>query len=189
MAEPPPTKRPRKEDGEETRERLIESLRDLAEGISKVVSETRAEYAEALRGAGVEKFIDAPSDSAGAAPKKRGVRNLWSQVALYVECLRVNGVDKYSELEGLWKRHYSRSEVRDAVEDVLEAERDHEDLLNEVESKFVEKQDNTVEALAVGASIPGALKVTDARSREVKEIRSYWEKSETTLFVMLRHFG
>ena len=186
-AEPAPAKRRRVEleDGqqEEPRKTLLSSLEKLADAINRVVNETRAEYAAAS--GDVEKFVSGP------AGPKRGIRNLWSHVANYVECLRANGVTKYSDLEELWKRHYSRQEIRDAVEDVLEAEESHQSLLQEVEGPFIETQSSTGtgEVWSTGDCVCGDLEVTDARSSEVKEVRSYWEGSKVTLFVLLRHFG
>lgn len=187
MGEPPrqrqedDSKAERESEDQPTRERLVKSLRKLAEDINKVVNETREEY---CGGTQIEKFVDVPSAMGG-------VRNLWSHVANYIECLRVNCVSKYSDLEELWKCHYGREEVRDTVEDVLQAEEEHKDLLQEIERDFVEKQDSgaSLKTLKVGDCISEGLRVTDARSKKECDIETYWKKSNTTLFVMLRHFG
>ena len=178
-----PAKRRKVDDGqreEEVRETLVSSLGKLADAINRVVDETRAEYRSTA--GDVEKFVGGP---------KRGIRNLWTHVGNYVECMQANGLTKYGDLEELWKRHYSRPEIRDAVEDVLEAEERHQELLQEVESKFIEAQDSmgAVKGWSMGDCVEGGLEVTDARSSEVKEIRTYWEGSKVTLFVLLRHFG
>ena len=164
---------------EQERETLLYSLRKLSSAVKSVVDDARTEYND---GRDVEKFVDVP---------RRGVRKLWHYVANYAECLRVNGVAKYVELEALWKRHYGCPEIRDAVEDVLAAEENHVTFVKEVESKLVEVQDSKValRVLVVGDSVSGDIQLTDARSTEVKELRTYWERSKVTLFILLRHFG
>ena len=181
--EAPSTKRnkvEREADGQEAeKERLLDSLRKLADATNSVVDEARKDFREM----GVEKYVNVPTGA--------GVRKLWSHVGNYIQCLRENCVETYSELEQLWKCHYGSPEVRDAVEDMLEAEERHEAFLKEVEGEFVKIQDGNeaVGGLKEGDIIPGNIEVIDARSKEARQIRTCWESSKTTLFVMLRHFG
>lgn len=178
---PPAKRRKVVERDEQEIETLLTSLSELSDAINLVVDGARAEYNCAEE---VEKFVS-------AAQPNLGVRKLWSHVGNYVECLQVNGVKTYKELEDLWKSHYGKTEIRDVVDRVLEAEDHHEVFLKEVEGRFVEAQDTlgAVKPVTVGDSVMGGLKVTDAQSVEVKELRMYWEKSKVTLFVLLRHFG
>ena len=178
---PPAKRRKVVERDEQEKETLLTSLRKLSAAINQVVDEARAEYKCTEE---VEKFVN-------AAEPNLGVKKLWSHVANYVKCLQVNRVRTYRELENLWKNHYGEMEVRDVVEGVLEAEDYHEVFLKEVERRFVEAQDTlgAVKPVKVGDSVVGGLKVTDAQSGEVRELRTYWEKSKVTLFVLLRHFG
>ena len=168
----------REQEGE-VRKRLLESLKKLADSVNKVVDESRAEYTDA----GTRTFVDAPPGA-----KKRGIKILWSHVASYVDCFRANGVQKYSELEEVWKQHYGCQEVREVVEELLEAEERHRTFLEEVEKEFVSAQDSRAD-LKTGDVISGGVELTDARSLDVRKLRSYWPKSKFTLFVLLRHFG
>lgn len=168
-------KRDRKE-----RETLLTSLSKLSDAINRVVDEARVEYDSA---GDVEKFV--------TGGPNLGVKKLWSQVANYVECLQVNNVKSYGQLERLWETHYGEQETRDVVERVIEAEEHHEEFLKEVEKRFVAAQDATdpVKLMKTGDCVVEGLKVTDAQCAEVKELQTYWERSKVTLFVLLRHFG
>ena len=160
----------------------MESLLKLADAINKVVDETRSEFQADVSGGSheeFEKFLDTPG---------KGIRRVWAHVASYEECLRTNSVGTYAELEKLWERQYGVQEVRDAVEDVLQAEDRHHALTKDVEREFV-KLHSELDLKVEGDTVPGGLKVTDARCKKEQEIQSFWEGSKYTLFVLLRHFG
>ena len=183
MEEPSPAKRRRVEDEEgnkERREVLVASLRKLADAINKAAEETGSEFQADDSPVDFEKFLNTPGG--------KGIRRLWSHVASYEECLRSNGVGTYAELEKLWESQYGSQDVRDAVEEVLDAEERHEALLKDVQKEFV-KAHSELQLKEIGDALPGDLKVADGRTKEVQEIQSYWEGSKFTLFVLLRHFG
>lgn len=173
------------------KEVLVASLRKLADAINKVVEETRSEFETTSGTSALEELVVSARRVGEDGMTRKGVKNLWSHVASYVECLEANGVETYSELERLWERRYGSQEVRDAVEDVLQAEERNDELCNDIEKEFVKIQSERreLELKKIGDSIPAELKVTDARSKEVRKIQSYWEGSKFTLFVLLRHFG
>ena len=170
---------------------LVASLRKLADAINKVVEETRSEFEATSGTSAMEELVVSAGRVGEDGKTRKGVKNLWSHVASYVECLEANGVETYSELERLWERRYGSQDVRDAVEDVLQAEERNDELCKDIEKEFVKIQSERreLELKNIGDSIPAELKVTDARSKEVQKIQSYWEGSKFTLFVLLRHFG
>ena len=181
-------KKRRVEDEEDQRGKvLLASLRKLSDAMNETVAETRSEFEVARSPGELEKFINNPSGAVG----RKGMRNLWSHVASYEACLRANDVETYSELERLWKGAYGSREVRDAVEDLLQAEERHATLVKDIERDFLEIQNggHSLELKLTGDVVPGELKVTDASSKDIREIRSYWEGSKVTLFVLMRHFG
>ena len=183
MASAPASKRRRveEEEGEREGEVLATSLQRLSKAISKAVDETKAGFESARsEEPNFERFLTVGGTS--------GIRNLWSHVASYAECMRANGVGTYSELERLGK---TRQQVREALGDLLEAERRHEDLLKEMEGVFAKLQNGgePIVEKKVGDDFCGEIKVVDARSQEVREVRSYWEGSKFTLFMLIRHFG
>ena len=175
-----PAKRRKLEEDQQAKDTLVNSLETLSEAVNSTVVEARREY-DARE---VEQFVRGPSG--------RGVRKFWSHVTSYVECLRANGVSTYAELEGVWRRQYGCSEVRDAVESLLEAEDGHQTFLKQIEKQFVETQESSApiqQLLATGEEIPKEVKLIEASSGEARELRYYWESSKFTLFVLLRHFG
>ena len=158
---------------------LLESLMKLSGAIDETVRKAREEY-DSL---GPEKFV--------TAPRSRGIRNMWSHVGSYVGCLRGNGVSTYSQLEALWKRHYGDSEVREAVEALLESEDASHRFIDDVDKSFraVDAGRRVEKKTAAGDSLLPNLSVVDGRSGEEARLEEYWKGSKVTLFVLLRHFG
>ena len=176
---PGPAKRSRVEEARGERAVLLTSLKKLSDAIDKTVEEAREEYGSL----GVEEFVSAPGG--------RGIRRMWAHVGSYVECLRANGVNKYSELEGLWRQHYDHSEVREAVDELLESEDNSHQFIDDVEKRFKELDvgRRVASKMVVGETLPGTLKLVDARSGEEEVLEHCWKGSKVTLLVLLRHFG
>lgn len=176
---PGPAKRSRVDEATEERAVLLASLKRLSDAIDKTVEEAREEY-DSL---GVEKFVSAPGG--------RGIRRMWAHVGSYVECLRTNGVNKYSELEGLWRQHYDHSEVREAVDELLESEDNSHQFIDDVERRFKEMDvgRRVASKMLAGETLPGTIKLVDGRSEKEEALEHCWKGSKVTLLVLLRHFG
>ena len=133
---------------------------------------------------GVSVYVTPPS-------RAHGIRRFWAHVINYSKCMQENGVRSYAELERLWKAHYGRTEMREVVDELLEAEEDYHSFLEEVESAFrKEEDDDLVATVKVGEPFPSDVELLDVRSdKKLPLDQTYWKESKATLLVPKRHYG
>lgn len=177
--EPGPAKRPKLDDEGGEKSLLLSSLGKLTEGINKVVEEGRRAYKEA----GLDGYLSFET------PK--GVRCLFQPVSLYVDCMKAVNVGTRAELEHLWKGYYSDEAVQESVEELLGAEESYEEFVAEVDQDLQKSGDKLAlpDVVTVGKQLPTELSLTEAKSGDTVCLESYWKRSKSTLFVLIRHFA
>ena len=182
MAEEPcpgPAKRPKLDEEGGEKSLLLSSLGKLTEGINKVVEEGRRAYKEA----GLDEYLRFET------PK--GVRCLFQPVPLYVDCMKAVNVRTRAELEHLWRGYYSDHAVQESVEELLGAEESYEEFVAEVDQDLQKSGDKLAlpDVVTVGKQLPTELSLTEAKSGDTVCLESYWKRSKSTLFVLIRHFA
>ena len=105
----------------------------------------------------------------------------------YVQCMKPLGVQTEAELEQLWSKHYGEPEVKEAVDNLLEAEKKFTELLAEIESLQSPLEDKlTKKAAKVGQMLPKDLPVIEMPSGQPTALEDSWNGAKFTLFVLLR---
>ena len=84
----------------------------------------------------------------------------------YVCCFRVVGVKDRGELNSLCKQRYAETDVRDAVDELLQNEENAADFISELdrEMKAAEHEQAVSNVLTVGSCVPSELELLDADS-------------------------
>lgn len=161
---------------------LASSLAGITEKIEGAVKQTREEFGKSTD---LYKFIIYSNDV------NYGVMKLAAPVVGYAECMTKMGVKTKAELEQLWEKHIAVPEVKEAVDNLLKAERNFTDCLNEIEQKLLLQEDQltTKEQAQAGQEFPKGHSLIEIPSGKPTSPEACWKNSKFTLFVFLRLFG
>lgn len=163
------------------RELLLSAVPLLSDKVEGVVQQVRENFKAS---SDVNDFISIQSGA-------DGIRRLYAVMASYAQCMEAVGVRTRVELEQFWARHYGNSEVREAVDTLLEEEDNFHQLVAEVEAKLrvLEEKVSTKAPASVGQLLPGDLELIESLSGQQITLETSWKRSKFTLYVCIRHFG
>ena len=161
---------------------LIASLTDLAKKVESVIKRTRQDFNKATD---LYHFLTYSND------ENYGVMKLSAVASSYAECMTKVGVQTKAELEQLWEKHYEEPAVKDAVSNLLKAEKNYAGFLDEMERKLSTLEDKlTVNGSAqVGQEFPKEHSLIEIPSGQPSSPEACWKGSKFTFFVFLRLFG
>ena len=161
---------------------LASSLAGITEKVESAVKLTREEFEKATD---LQKFIIYKNDVS------YGVMKLAAPVMGYAECMTKMGVKTKAELEQLWEKHIAEPQVKEAVDNLLKAEKNFTDCLNEIEQKLLLQEDQltTNQEAQGGQEFPKGHSLTEIPSGQPTSPEACWKESKFTLFVFLRLFG
>ena len=117
-------------------------------------------------------------------------RRFFVLVVSYVQCMKRLGVQTWAEVKQLWSKHYGEPEVKEAVDNLLEAEKKYAEFVAEVESIISPLEDKlTKKAPKVGEMLQKDLSLIEIPSGQPKPLEESWKGAKFTLFVFLRLLG
>ena len=164
----------------EKRSRLVASLAKTTRTWHSVLEQVRADFKQS---SDINEFLRKDKDRPVTVIYKR-------MVAAYTECMLANGVATRKELEQLWGGLFHDEEVRETVEELLEAEQSYAELSAEADRELQKYEDQVAVAnpLSVGDTVP-ALSLVEAETGEAVPVDKYLKRSKLSLFILVRHFG
>lgn len=161
---------------------LVSSLSRLVESMESVVKEGEKDCREAR---GIEDYIRLESP--------RSMKLMFKPMPVYAQCMIEHNVTTWKDFEDIVKKHYKDEGVRELVEELLSAEDGYKHFVEKREKELatLEKENSLREneIITVGQTVPRNLTLTEAQSGNSVSLISYCEKSEYTLFILMRHYG
>ena len=95
-----------------------------------------------------------------------------------------------AQLEQLWASYYSNEDVRECVEDLLEAENAYGQFMADIDEATQAYEDKlALDIAGEGSSLPPDLSLTDTMTGEPLRLEKVWKKARFTLFVLRKHFA
>ena len=163
------------------RDSLVSAVAALTRDLEQVVEEGRKNFKSCTD---INKFVLSHGEG-----EPHGLYDIYP-VQLYAQCFRSAGVSTRKELEEIWSRHFSESDVRECVEDLLSAEDSYRLLIKEIETKMQRYEEKTaLPTVSLGESIPADLALTEATSGAMTPVvQGVCSKEKYTLFVLRKHF-
>lgn len=160
---------------------LVASLLTLAKKIEGAVDRTREDYNKA----DLYEFITYSHD------KSHGIMKLLAVVFAYAECMKELGLRSKRELEQLWRKHSQEPGVKDAVENLVQAEEKFANFVADIERKVnpLENKLTVKDKPQVGHELPKEYSLIEIPSGQKVPIESCWKGAKFTLLVLLRLFG
>ena len=167
-------------DGGTVKAVLLPALQKLNEELTKLVENIRKNF-EAMRSDRLDEFMNVDC--------KVGLFHSCPML-LYLYCMKEVGVKTRAELEELWKECYHHEEVRECVEEFLSLEESLQELYDEIDEELAKAEDQLAldNVTKVGEHLPADLSLIECKSGEVVHLKSFWKKSEFTLFVPLKFY-
>ncbi len=158
---------------------MVTSLPRVTKKIKSVLEKARIDF----RSQDIYQFIDRDN--------QQGISQLYSLMPVYAECLDNAQVDTRGNLERAWTRCTDHAHVKRSVDNLLEAEEEFEDFVDEVERELRKKESPyAVKSSALaGHKLPKGLALITASTGKPLTLEACWKDSKYTLFVLIRHFG
>ena len=157
---------------------LVSAVRKLAAGLARKVEDVRKKYNPSE----MDWFLNSDSRS-------DGVMGIYP-VGLYLDCLESVGVKTRAQLEEVWKELYKAEEVRECVEELLSAEENFDNFVEEVDKDLQSYEDSLAvsQVSTVGCSVPKDISLVEAKSGNAVILGNLLKQSKFTVFVLRKHY-
>lgn len=162
------------------RDLLVSSLTAIVQKFESVVQETREDLRKTED---IVEFLKWTTDY------NHGIMKLCGLVPAYVEAMSNLRVQSRAELKKLWTKHCGDARVKQAVDELLEAESNYEKFLAEIDQQQLnplEDKLTTKSGAQVGQSISMDLKIAKIPSGQQVSLEECLKGDKYTLFVLLR---
>ena len=161
---------------------LASSLAALTKAVQATEKRTREDFEVAE----LEYFLMYKNDD------NHGILKLGAVVPAYADCMKAMGVATRVEVEQLWNKHYQEPKVKEAVKNLLKAEKNFTELVDEIEAKMSPSEDKlTINHASppVAQQFPDLNSLIEIPSGQPVSLETYYKKAKFTLFVFLRLLG
>ena len=121
-----------------------------------------------------------------------GILKLCAVIPAYAECMKAVGVTTRAELEQLWTKHGQEPDVKEAVEKLLQAEKELNEFVDEIDAKINPSEDKLTLKNGPppnGQPFPDLNSLIEIPSGEPAALETFYKKAKFTLFVFLRLLG
>ena len=159
---------------------LLQAVRTLTNDLNKMVDEGRRQYQSSPD---INDFV-----LSRGSDKHHGLLLVYP-VNLYVECLKTVGVKSRDELEALWASLYSDPAVSECVENLLAAEDRWVDFISELDREMEAHEERTALPIVQGGEqFPLDIPLIEPKTGDTVQLKSCFEKSKYTLFILRKHY-